>query len=59
MRTDVDNIWLSMDHSFTQQMFPGHLQCCRSVAKSCPSLCNPMDGSTPGFPVLCYLPEFA
>ena len=22
-------------------------------------LCNPMDGSTPGFPVLRYLPEFA
>ena len=22
-------------------------------------LCNPMDGSTPGFPVLHYLPEFA
>ena len=22
-----------------------------SVAKSCPTLCNPMDCSTPGFPV--------
>ena len=27
--------------------------------KSCPTLCNPMDCSTPGFPVLHYLPEFA
>ena len=25
---------------------------CCSVAQSCPSLSNPMDGSTPGFPVL-------
>ena len=26
--------------------------------KSCPALCNPMDCSQPGFPVLHYLPEF-
>ena len=26
--------------------------CCCSVTQSCPSLCNPMDCSTPGFPVL-------
>ena len=32
---------------------------CCSVAKSCPTLCNPMDCSTPGFPVLHCLPEFA
>ena len=25
--------------------------CCCSVAQSCPTLCNPMDCSTPGFPV--------
>ena len=30
-----------------------------SVAKSCPALCNPMDCSTPGFPVLHHLPGFA
>ena len=29
------------------------------VAQSCPTLCDPMDCSTPGFPVLLYLPEFA
>ena len=28
---------------------------CCSVTKSCPTLCNPMDCSTPGFPVLHYL----
>ena len=26
------------------------LICCCSVARSCPTLCNPMDWSTPGFP---------
>ena len=30
-----------------------------SVAQSCPSLCNPMDCSTPGFPVHVQLPELA
>ena len=32
---------------------------CCSVAKSCPTLCDPMDCSIPGFTVLHYLPEFA
>ena len=29
-----------------------------SVAQSCPALCNPMNHSTPGFPVHHQLPEF-
>ena len=33
--------------------------CCCSVAQSCPTLCNPMDCSSPGFPVLHQLPYFA
>ena len=33
--------------------------CCRSVAQSCPILCDPMDCSTPGFPLLYYFPELA
>ena len=32
--------------------------CCCLIAKSCPTLCDPMDCSPPGFPVLHYLPEF-
>ena len=32
---------------------------CCSVAKSHPSLCNPMDYSMPGSSVFHYLPEFA
>ena len=33
--------------------------CCCSVAKSCLTLCDPMNYSTPGFSALHYLPEFA
>ena len=35
------------------------LCCCCSVTKSCLTLYDPMGCSTPGFPVLHYLPEFA
>ena len=34
------------------------ISCC-SAAKSCPTLCDPMDYSKSGFFVLQYLPEFA
>ena len=33
-------------------------KCCCSVTTSCPTLCNPMDYSMPGFPVHHQLPEF-
>ena len=32
--------------------------CCCSVARSCLTLCDPRDCSTPAFPVLHYFPEF-
>ena len=32
---------------------------CCSVTQSRPTLCDPMDCSTPGFPVLYHLPELA
>ena len=38
-------------YSFTSVQFS-------SVAQSCPTLCNPMDCSTPGLPVHHQLPEF-
>ena len=31
---------------------------CSSAAQSCPSLCDPMNHSTPGLPVHLHLPEF-
>ena len=33
--------------------------CCCSVAQLCPTLCNPMDCSTPGLPALQHFLEFA
>ena len=33
--------------------------CCCLVTKSCPTLCDPIDGSMPGFLVLYYVSEFA
>ena len=38
---------------------PFELSCCCSIIKSCPTLHDLMDCSTPGFPVLNCLPEFA
>ena len=35
------------------------LMSCCSVAQLCPAICNPLDSSIPGFPVLHHLPEFA
>jgi len=37
---------------------PGGSVLCNSVAQSCPTLCDPMDCSTPGLPVYQQLPEF-
>ena len=48
-------------HNFSnlQQNTPHGFCCCCSVAKSCPTLCDAMDCSTPGFPALHHLPEVA
>ena len=56
--------WLSnWAHStqFLCYVFFGAFYCCItcSVTQSCLTLCDPMDYSTPGFPVFNYLPEFA
>ena len=44
---------------FEQTPGVGETDCCGSFAKLCLTLCDPMDCSTPGFPVLHYLLEFA
>ena len=56
--------WFQLSHSepgwfFSPANFPGPSCCCCSVAKSCLTLCNPIDCSTPGPPVLHYFLEFA
>ena len=45
-------LWVS--HKEVNLLF---LHCCCSVAQSCPTLCDSMDRSTPGFPVLHHLLE--
>ena len=62
---EVHDLWRTVvSVNFTSQkqnhtVFVLFVCCCCSVAKLCPILCYPMDCSTPGFPVLCYLLEFA
>ena len=48
-------------HNFSdlQQNTPHGFCCCCSVTKSCPTLCDAMDCSSPGFPALHHLTEFA
>ena len=41
------------------QQFTEHLFYCSSVAKSCPTPCDPMDHSAQSLPVRHYLLEFA
>ena len=41
------------------QMTVSYVPPCCSVTKLCPTICHPMDCSTPGFPVPYYLPEFS
>ena len=42
-----------------RQQRPSCCCCCCLVAKWCPTLCDPMDCSVPGFPVISYLSKFA
>ena len=51
--------WTSVWYFKSGQKIPPVEHYCCLVAKLCLTLCNPMDYSTPGFPVLHYLPEFA
>ena len=48
---------LSSSHIYTHLLEKPSDQI-RSVAQSCPTLCDPMNHSTPGFPVHHQLPEF-
>ena len=45
--------------NFGDRLTLGIFCCCCSVAKSCPTIRDPMDCSMPGFPVHHQLPEFA
>ena len=69
LRVSTSSIWLGFcecesvrmhvkSMNVSMSLFLSVLGCC-SVTQSCPTLCNPMDCSMPGFPVLFLLPEFA
>ena len=51
-------VWNRREGSRAQALEEWHSHCC-SVAKSCPTLCDPMNCSTAGFSILHYLLEFA
>ena len=44
---------------FDQWALFSHFYCCFSLTKSCPTSCEPMDCSTPGFRVLHYFLDLA
>ena len=50
---------LSNGHRIVNIKNGSMLCCCFSVTQSCPTLCNPMDCSTPGLLVPHHLPKFA
>ena len=63
----VGHDWVTNTHAWLENTLlwivfliscPKTCYCC-SVAQSCSTLCDPMDHSTPGFPVLYYLPRAA
>ena len=47
--------WITCKKSWFPLVWAHTLCCCCSVTKSYPTLCDPMDCSTPGFPVLHHL----
>ena len=55
----ASTIWSNVYFIIIRMIIFNHPGCCCLVAKSSPTLCDPMDCSTPGFPVLHYLLEFA
>ena len=54
--TSVDSVRLSNQPSSAAS---SRFCCSCSVTKLCPTLCYPIDCSTPGFPILHFFPDFA
>ena len=53
---DLEGKGLDIIHEFTEVGRTGFGACSSSIAQSCPTLCNPMNCSTPGFPIHTRLP---
>ena len=56
--TDVENKLIVTEGKGGDWDWHRHYYIFSSVAQSCPTLCDPMNGSTPGLPVCHQLPEF-
>ena len=56
--TNLDSIFKSRDITLPTKVCVVRLDQIRSVAQSCPTLCDPMNRSMPGHPVHHQLPEF-
>ena len=53
-------LWISRSHAGVSNSGINIVKsCCCSVTQSCLTLCDPMECSMPGYPVLHHLPEFA
>ena len=53
----LSSFYLAPTHNIHFHTYPPDF--CSSIAMSCPIVCDLMDYSMPGFPVLHYLLEFA
>ena len=58
MRVKKTSLKLSIQKAKIMASHPIRSDQIRSVAQSCPTLCNPMNYSTPGLPAYHQLPEF-
>ena len=59
MRSVLVNVPCSLEKNVYSAAFAWNTLCCCPVAQLCPTLCDPLDCRTPGFPVLHCLQEFA
>ena len=57
---ESENVGLKLNIQKTRMMASGPISSVQfsSIAQSCPTLCDPMNRSTPGLPVHHQLPEF-
>ena len=60
VKEESEKVGLKLNIQNTKIMTSGPIRSdqIRSVAQSCPTLCDPMNRSTPGLPVHHQLPEF-
>ena len=58
LKVESEKVGLKLNIQKTKIMASGPIVQFSSVAQSCPTLCDPMNCSTPGLPVHHQLPEF-